>query len=141
MAYLHTSLSLSLSLSLCVCVVVCFTSLLLSSCCDPPDNICLNSPDFAEYAQLHKFISSMQAAFVKFDRDRNGRLDKLEIMEALKEGGFQFSQTTINTLVKKFASSDKAHGGKCHFCQVKWCNVMQGDDHLIELFLFCCCCW
>ncbi len=116
MSHLHT-FSLSLSLSVCVCVV-CFTSLLLSSCCDlAPDNICLNSPDFAEYAQLHKFISSMQAAFVKFDRDRNGRLDKLEIMEALKEGGFQFSQTTINTLVKKFASSDKAHGGKCQLHQ------------------------
>jgi hypothetical protein len=64
-----------------------------------------NAAAFAEYAQLHKFVSSMEAAFRKFDRDRNGRLDKLEITNALREGGFHFNPATANTLMRKFATT------------------------------------
>lgn len=65
---------------------------------------------FAEYAQLHKFVSSMEAAFRKFDRDRNGRLDKLEITNALREGGFHFNPATANTLMRKFATTTGGGG-------------------------------
>jgi Ca2+-binding EF-hand superfamily protein len=68
---------------------------------------------FAEYAQLHKFVLSMEAAFRKFDRDRNGRLDKLEITNALREGGFHFNPATANTLMRKFATGAAATTGVC----------------------------
>lgn len=55
----------------------------------------------------------MEAAFRKFDRDRNGRLDKLEITNALREGGFHFNPATANTLMRKFATGGAATTGGC----------------------------
>eukprot|EP00009_Paramoeba_aestuarina_P001725 CAMPEP_0201519888 /NCGR_PEP_ID=MMETSP0161_2-20130828/10328_1 /ASSEMBLY_ACC=CAM_ASM_000251 /TAXON_ID=180227 /ORGANISM="Neoparamoeba aestuarina, Strain SoJaBio B1-5/56/2" /LENGTH=261 /DNA_ID=CAMNT_0047918065 /DNA_START=162 /DNA_END=947 /DNA_ORIENTATION=- len=60
--------------------------------------------DFMEYAALHKFIQSMQLAFCRADKNRNGSLDPHEILAALHQGGMSVvSLPTIQALFRKYA--------------------------------------
>ena len=48
------------------------------------------SISFEEYAALHQFVMSMQAAYYQHDRDNSGKLDKAEVLQALMSGtGFE----------------------------------------------------
>lgn len=46
-------------------------------------------PDFYEYAAMHKFLASLQAAFFAADSNRSGTIDANEIYNALTRAGFQ----------------------------------------------------
>jgi Ca2+-binding EF-hand superfamily protein len=63
---------------------------------------------FQEFAALYKFIVSMQTAFFQFDRDRSGRLDYNEIVQALQQGGFMFSPPVLQNLIKRFQRPNMA---------------------------------
>jgi hypothetical protein len=52
-------------------------------------SLSLLAPDFYEYAAMHKFLASLQAAFFAADRDRSGTIDAREIHNALAAAGFQ----------------------------------------------------
>jgi Ca2+-binding EF-hand superfamily protein len=52
------------------------------------------APDFYEYAAMHKFLASLQAAFFAADRDRSGTIDAREIHNALAAAGFQVPHQT-----------------------------------------------
>lgn len=63
---------------------------------------------FFEYCVLHKFITGMQGAFYAFDRDGSNSLELHEVRQALAQGGFQFSEATVQMIFKKFQSKVKA---------------------------------
>lgn len=58
---------------------------------------------FFEYCVLHKFIIGMQTAFHMHDKDGSGKLDLTETTQALGQGGFRFSQSTVEKLFNRFA--------------------------------------
>jgi len=60
------------------------------------------SIEFAEYATLHKFITSMQNAFAQTDTDRSGTLDQQEIVTALRVAGFDLAPTAISAVHRKY---------------------------------------
>merc|ERR1712137_467660 len=62
---------------------------------------------FFEYCALHQFICTMQQGFMTFDRDRSGTLDINEACQAIVQGGFQFSPTTIQAVVARFAKKSQ----------------------------------
>lgn len=57
------------------------------------------SIDFYEYAAMHKFLASLQAAFFAADRDRSGTIDAREIHNALAAAGFQVSLPVVQTFM------------------------------------------
>ena len=57
---------------------------------------------FFEYCALHKFITGMQTAFFTHDRDGSGKLDMREVTESLAQGGFRFTQSTVEAVFKRF---------------------------------------
>eukprot|EP01102_Stenamoeba_stenopodia_P002948 TRINITY_DN12885_c0_g1_i1.p1 TRINITY_DN12885_c0_g1~~TRINITY_DN12885_c0_g1_i1.p1 ORF type:complete len:253 (-),score=40.11 TRINITY_DN12885_c0_g1_i1:93-851(-) len=59
------------------------------------------SIDFFEYAALHKFITSMQNAFMQADSDRNGVLDQRELVYALQISGFQLTPRAVDALYRR----------------------------------------
>lgn len=59
------------------------------------------SIDFFEYAALHKFITSMQNAFMQADSDRNGVLDPRELVYALQISGFQLTPRAVDSLYRR----------------------------------------
>jgi len=62
------------------------------------------SIEFNEYASLHKFIQSMQFAFARADKNRNGLLDAREILAALHQGGMSMiSLGAVQALFRKHA--------------------------------------
>ena len=76
---------------------------------------------FDEFTQLHRFITSMQSGFRARDRDGSGRLSGLEIRNALSDSGYQVSEGTFQTMMRKF---DRQRRGSLGF-----------DDY-IELSIF-----
>merc|ERR1719354_1278971 len=70
------------------------------------------SISFEEYAALHQFVTSMQAAYYQHDEDRSGHLDNREITAALRIGGFQLSQPVVESIIKKFKQSNKRYGAQ-----------------------------
>lgn len=57
------------------------------------------SIDFYEYAAMHKFLASLQAAFFAADSDRSGTIDAREIHNALAAAGFQVSLPVVQTFM------------------------------------------
>jgi len=57
------------------------------------------SIDFYEYAAMHKFLASLQAAFFAADRDRSGTIDAREIYNALAGAGFQVSLPVVQSFM------------------------------------------
>merc|ERR1712137_1508829 len=60
---------------------------------------------FFEYCALHKFITQLQHAFYSHDTDRSGKLEIREVHQVfttMAQGGFQFSQNTIQQVYKRF---------------------------------------
>lgn len=70
------------------------------------------SISFEEYAALHQFVVSMQAAFYQHDKDGSGKLDNREITEALHQGGFQLSQPVVESIIKKFKQTNARYGAQ-----------------------------
>jgi Ca2+-binding EF-hand superfamily protein len=60
------------------------------------------SIDFYEFQQLHQFIQQMQQGFRSRDRDNSGSLDAGEVYTALQASGYQITQPTFDTLMRKF---------------------------------------
>eukprot|EP00010_Vexillifera_abyssalis_P008753 CAMPEP_0201546586 /NCGR_PEP_ID=MMETSP0173_2-20130828/2843_1 /ASSEMBLY_ACC=CAM_ASM_000268 /TAXON_ID=218659 /ORGANISM="Vexillifera sp., Strain DIVA3 564/2" /LENGTH=299 /DNA_ID=CAMNT_0047955277 /DNA_START=26 /DNA_END=925 /DNA_ORIENTATION=- len=69
-----------------------------------------NTIGFFEYAALHQFITSIQAAFYMFDKDKSGKLDQTEVTHALQQAGFAMSPNTIKDVYKKFQSGNTTFG-------------------------------
>jgi len=67
--------------------------------------------EFFEFAALHQFVGAMFGSFFNFDRDRSGTLEFSELAQALAASGFQFSQITIQALLRKFGKQTM-EGGK-----------------------------
>jgi Ca2+-binding EF-hand superfamily protein len=76
---------------------------------------------FCEFLQLNEFISQMSQGFRNRDIDGSGRLDGAEIRQALADSGFQVSEETFQTMMRKF---DRQRRGDLGF-----------DDY-IELSIF-----
>jgi len=55
--------------------------------------------DFYEYAAMHKFLASLQAAFFAADRNRSGTIDAQEIHGALSSAGFQASLPVVQAFM------------------------------------------
>eukprot|EP00008_Paramoeba_atlantica_P010768 CAMPEP_0201480416 /NCGR_PEP_ID=MMETSP0151_2-20130828/4900_1 /ASSEMBLY_ACC=CAM_ASM_000257 /TAXON_ID=200890 /ORGANISM="Paramoeba atlantica, Strain 621/1 / CCAP 1560/9" /LENGTH=298 /DNA_ID=CAMNT_0047862257 /DNA_START=86 /DNA_END=979 /DNA_ORIENTATION=+ len=70
------------------------------------------SISFEEYAALHQFVVSMQAAFYQHDRDGSGKLDTKEVLAALQQGGFTLSQPTVDSVIKKFKTGSAGFGAQ-----------------------------
>ncbi|XP_074320495.1 calcium-binding protein CBP-like [Silene latifolia] len=62
-----------------------------------------------EFVPLLNNLQSWKAIFQKFDRDRNGRIDSLELGTALNCLGYSVSPCIVNMLVSKFGKS----GARC----------------------------
>eukprot|EP00758_Cryptobia_borreli_P014421 Tbor_TRINITY_DN5920_c0_g1::TRINITY_DN5920_c0_g1_i1::g.19243::m.19243 len=58
--------------------------------------------DFNEFTNLHKFIKDMTAAFKARDISGDGLLDGNEVRIALGSSGYQFSEGTIQMMMKRF---------------------------------------
>ncbi|KAL2480685.1 putative calcium-binding protein CML49 [Abeliophyllum distichum] len=61
-----------------------------------------------EFVQVYYSLQSWRAIFERFDRDRSGKIDSVELREALLSLGFSVSPTVLDLLVSKFDKS----GGK-----------------------------
>eukprot|EP00899_Mesostigma_viride_P019619 jgi/Mesvir1/27659/Mv07382-RA.1 len=61
-----------------------------------------NTLSFAEFVELHRFLSSAQDSFQYFDKDRSGSLGLGEIYQALKHSGFTLDQTAFYSVCKSF---------------------------------------
>jgi len=57
---------------------------------------------FFEFASLSKFVSSMKAAFLNFDRDRSGSIDLNEVTQAVAQGGFHLQPQTLQAVYTKY---------------------------------------
>ncbi|XP_074320494.1 calcium-binding protein CBP-like [Silene latifolia] len=78
-----------------------------------------------EFVPLLNNLKSWQAVFQKFDRDRNGRIDSLELGTALNCLGYSVSPCIVNMLVSKFGNA----GARCslqydHF--IECCLTVKG---------------
>jgi len=63
--------------------------------------------NFFEYAAMHKFLTSLQAAFFTGDRDRSGRLDAREIHTALGTAGLPSPPQVVGLFAAKY---DRGYG-------------------------------
>jgi len=63
------------------------------------------SINFYEYAALHKFLTTLQNAWFQSDKDRSGRLDVNEIINALSVAGFRLSIQTVKGLMWNYDKS------------------------------------
>ncbi|XP_076914843.1 calcium-binding protein CBP-like [Bidens hawaiensis] len=61
-----------------------------------------------EFTQVFYSLQSWRANFEKLDRDRSGKIDIIELREALMTFGFAVSPVVLDLLVSKFHKS----GGK-----------------------------
>ncbi|KAF8350834.1 EF-hand [Amanita rubescens] len=59
---------------------------------------------FQEFTALWKYIVDWQNVFRHFDRDRSGSIDGRELTEALRSFGYNFSQTLLTLIERKYAS-------------------------------------
>ncbi|EPY23681.1 programmed cell death 6 protein-like protein [Strigomonas culicis] len=55
-----------------------------------------------EFGEMHKFIQSMMTGFRQRDTSGDGRLHGNEIRVALREGGYQLSEDTFQSMMRKF---------------------------------------
>eukprot|EP01092_Planopodium_desertum_P000773 TRINITY_DN1115_c0_g1_i4.p2 TRINITY_DN1115_c0_g1~~TRINITY_DN1115_c0_g1_i4.p2 ORF type:complete len:164 (+),score=40.94 TRINITY_DN1115_c0_g1_i4:116-607(+) len=65
-----------------------------------------NSIDFHEYAAMHKFLATLQAAWFAADTDRSGRLDGREIHTALGAAGFAVSYPAVMSVFASYARTE-----------------------------------
>lgn len=57
---------------------------------------------FGEFSRLHYFLVNVQNSFQTFDRDRSGKLEPNEVMQALHQAGFQLDQPAMMAMISKF---------------------------------------
>jgi len=62
---------------------------------------------FQEYAALHKFIMTMEQAYMAFDKDRSRSLDLNEVRMALQQGGFLLGPETVQILYTRFVKNQR----------------------------------
>lgn len=55
-----------------------------------------------EFAALWQCIAEWQVIFVRFDRDRSGKIDSLELRDALLSLGYAISPSILQILVSKY---------------------------------------
>lgn len=60
---------------------------------------------FFEFAALHQFVTWAIGAFMMFDADSSGKLSQRELAEALRHAGFQFTESTMDVIYKKFQTT------------------------------------
>lgn len=58
--------------------------------------------DFVEFGSLHRFVKDMTNAFRLRDTSGDGTLDGREVRAALAASGYQLSEGTFQTMMKKF---------------------------------------
>ena len=58
--------------------------------------------DFVEFGSLHKFVQDMTKAFKSRDTSGDGLLDGREVRAALSSSGYQLTEGTFQTMMKKF---------------------------------------
>jgi len=73
------------------------------------DQIGLN---FHQFVEVSGFIDNMKSLFIKFDTDKNGKIDFPELGTALLDIGFNLKTETIKKLLKKV---DGDHSGTIEF--------------------------
>jgi len=84
---------------------------------------------FHEYASMHKFLSTLQAAFFAADQDRSGRIDAREIYNALARCGFTASFPSIQALMYKY---DKTGYGLMFQDFLKVCSTIAQTRSLFQ---------
>lgn len=63
---------------------------------------------FDDFGALWKYVTDWQGTFKSFDRDNSGNIDKGELHTALKTFGYNLSDGTVDTIVRKFDRHGKA---------------------------------
>ncbi|KAI9103331.1 programmed cell death 6-like protein [Phlyctochytrium arcticum] len=58
---------------------------------------------FDEFVSLWKYIEDWKRIFQQFDNDRSGRIDRLELKQALQAFGYNVSDRIVDMMIKKFA--------------------------------------
>ncbi|KIZ05567.1 Sorcin [Monoraphidium neglectum] len=58
--------------------------------------------NFEEFQRLHFFLVNVQQSFRSFDRDNNGSLSQDEVMNALRQAGFQLDKPAVVAMIDKF---------------------------------------
>jgi hypothetical protein len=76
----------------------------------------------------------MQAAFFQYDRDRSGRLEYNEIVQALQQGGFIFSPPVMQNLIKRFQRPNQTGLTFENFIQM--CAFLGQLRFVTEFFFF-----
>eukprot|EP00005_Dracoamoeba_jomungandri_P006312 CAMPEP_0174261724 /NCGR_PEP_ID=MMETSP0439-20130205/11954_1 /TAXON_ID=0 /ORGANISM="Stereomyxa ramosa, Strain Chinc5" /LENGTH=299 /DNA_ID=CAMNT_0015346267 /DNA_START=21 /DNA_END=920 /DNA_ORIENTATION=+ len=82
--------------------------------------------DFHEYAQLHKFIGTMQGYFYQYDQDNSNRLDKNELMSVLQSAGFVIRPETVDLLIQRYEKSNWRKTGALTFENFIQCCAFLG---------------
>jgi len=57
---------------------------------------------FEDFGALWKYVTDWQACFRSFDRDNSGNIDQNELRTALTTFGYQLSDNTLQTIMRKF---------------------------------------
>lgn len=76
---------------------------------------------FDDFGALWKYVTDWQACFRSFDRDNSGNIDKNELHNALKTFGYNLSDGTVSTIVRKFDRNGK---NTILFDDFIQCNIM-----------------
>uniref|UniRef100_A0A7S0BMC1 EF-hand domain-containing protein n=1 Tax=Rhodosorus marinus TaxID=101924 RepID=A0A7S0BMC1_9RHOD len=58
--------------------------------------------NFEEFQRMHNFIMSVRASFVQFDRDRNGFLDRDELIQALQLNRVYLDRQAFDAVFESF---------------------------------------
>ncbi|KAI8922116.1 programmed cell death protein 6-like protein [Powellomyces hirtus] len=58
---------------------------------------------FDEFTSLWRYIEDWKRIFQQFDADRSGRIDKVELKQALQAFGYNVSERIVDLLIRKFA--------------------------------------
>ncbi|KAI8467604.1 MAG: hypothetical protein J3K34DRAFT_429949 [Monoraphidium minutum] len=58
--------------------------------------------NFEEFQRLHYFLVNVQQSFRSFDRDNSGSLSPDEVMNALRQAGFQLDMPAVTAMIDKF---------------------------------------
>jgi len=58
--------------------------------------------DVNEFEKLFNYVNQWKAMFESLDKDRSGRLEQQEVVQAFQQMGYRFSPTFVQNLLTKF---------------------------------------
>lgn len=58
--------------------------------------------NFTEFSNLWTYIQQWKGVFDRYDRDRSGAIEFMELQTALNEMGYRVSPNLVNILIARF---------------------------------------